>query len=695
MEDASKVQQVKSEANTNSASPEGPYVLKISRLTVDKLGVKLYDKASAVVAELIANSYDADAETVIVRLPLSTQLTRQNKKREQVDAGYVIEVEDDGHGMTPKEAIEYYLKVGRNRREYEGQGSRSREKKRPVMGRKGIGKLAPFGICKCIEVLSAGGKKTPEGYQVTHFFMNYDEILTDSDAPVPLQPGPEDRSFRPNRGTTIRLSNFLPKRVPDEDTFHRQLAARFVFADPRFEIWIEDSRDPDQSSHTKVEPLSVPVEDATRIDLATRPVITEDEKRLCVTGWLAMAKDPYKHEEMAGVRIYARNKIVATTRDFEQPAGFTGEFTIRSYLVGEVYAEWLDPDDGEDLIRSDRQGILWDSNYGRALRNWGTALIREIGAASRKPRREKTCKRFLEASKLEEHAKARYRQQEIVDAALDLGKRIGSFAAEDELEDDVYVSDLTEVILALAPHQALIQAFQELARLVAEGNVSMENLLDLFQKTRLAELASYAQIAAERVKSIRELETLVNSTNVDEDEFQQLIAKAPWLIEPTWSVITRNQTLRTFKTGFEAFWKQRTGNDVVLDIGGYEQKRPDFTLINVGHTLHIVEIKTRGHGFADNDFDRLIAYVHGFTDFFNDCKAFSVEFPRGWRIDLVADVVAIKDRSKKLLFEKLVEDGHIERLGWQDFLTRTKNAHQMFLDVNDEYEARRLTLEDD
>lgn len=44
------------------------YELRISRLTVDKLGVKLYDKASAVVAELIANGYDADAETVTVRI---------------------------------------------------------------------------------------------------------------------------------------------------------------------------------------------------------------------------------------------------------------------------------------------------------------------------------------------------------------------------------------------------------------------------------------------------------------------------------------------------------------------------------------------------------------------------------------------------------------------------------------------------
>jgi hypothetical protein len=86
---------------TNSRSP---YYLRISRLTVDKLGVKLYDKASAVVAELIANGYDADAETVTVRLPLNVQLASKSGGQLR-DLNYVIDVEDDGHGMTPDEAI--------------------------------------------------------------------------------------------------------------------------------------------------------------------------------------------------------------------------------------------------------------------------------------------------------------------------------------------------------------------------------------------------------------------------------------------------------------------------------------------------------------------------------------------------------------------------------------------------------------
>lgn len=58
----------------DAASPapstgEAPYAMRISRLTVDKLGIKMYDRVSAVLAEVIANAYDADAENVQVSLP--------------------------------------------------------------------------------------------------------------------------------------------------------------------------------------------------------------------------------------------------------------------------------------------------------------------------------------------------------------------------------------------------------------------------------------------------------------------------------------------------------------------------------------------------------------------------------------------------------------------------------------------------
>jgi hypothetical protein len=227
--------------SASKAQPaDSPYHLRISRLTVDKLGVKLYDKASAVVAELIANSYDADAEEVTVRIPINVRLGTTVDGAVQ-DRGFSIDVEDDGHGMTPQEAIDHYLRVGTDRRQRSADGSHSRENHRPVMGRKGIGKLAPFGICRRIEVWSAGGNRTRRGYAVTHFFMDFDKIVTDEDTSVPLEVGDEDRTWSPKRGTRIRLSNFLAKRVPDEETFFRQLAVRFTFARPDFKIFVLDS----------------------------------------------------------------------------------------------------------------------------------------------------------------------------------------------------------------------------------------------------------------------------------------------------------------------------------------------------------------------------------------------------------------------------------------------------------------------
>ena len=134
------------------------YEMKISRLTLDKLGVKLYDKVSAAIAELVANSYDADATKVVVSAPMGKLLT---KKQGDIvsDLGFEIKIEDDGIGMIPEQMQKFFLVVGAERRKNTDQGSKSKNFQRKVMGRKGVGKLAPFGICHTIEVISSGGEK--------------------------------------------------------------------------------------------------------------------------------------------------------------------------------------------------------------------------------------------------------------------------------------------------------------------------------------------------------------------------------------------------------------------------------------------------------------------------------------------------------------------------------------------------------
>ena len=112
------------------------FTLDVDMNVLNHLGIGLYSSTPAVVTEIISNAWDADATEV--RISISEDR---------------IIVLDDGHGMTAYELANQFLKVGYARREH-GNGARSEHFNRPVMGRKGIGKLAMFSLANEIEIWS-------------------------------------------------------------------------------------------------------------------------------------------------------------------------------------------------------------------------------------------------------------------------------------------------------------------------------------------------------------------------------------------------------------------------------------------------------------------------------------------------------------------------------------------------------------
>jgi hypothetical protein len=200
---------------------------------------------------------------------------------------------------------------------------------------------------------------------------------------------------------------------------------------------------------------------------------------------------------------------------------------------------------------------------------------------------------------------------------------------------------------------------------------------NLFSKTRVAEMASYGQIAYERVRVIGKLKRLILETQ-KEDEFQDLLADATWLIEPTWSVITTNQTLATVRDQLQHWLKTQKQLIATFAIRN-ERKRPDFTLADIGRRLHIVEIKASGHKFDNNDFKRLTNYVDAFDSFFAAHETVRSEFSQGYLITVVADGVNITDFGYRDAFASYQEKGKVRTSTWTDLLIRTENAHQQFL----------------
>ena len=96
---------------------------------LNHLGLNLYTNTPAVLTEIVSNSWDADATEVHIDV---------NSDKS------IITISDNGHGMNAVDIESKFLNVGYARRKD------NREKSpngRPVMGRKGIGKLAMFSLC--------------------------------------------------------------------------------------------------------------------------------------------------------------------------------------------------------------------------------------------------------------------------------------------------------------------------------------------------------------------------------------------------------------------------------------------------------------------------------------------------------------------------------------------------------------------
>ena len=172
-------------------------------------------------AEVVANSWDADAHEVDV------VLDRGNDR---------ITITDDGDGMSRAEVNARFLNVGFRRREQPGGAETASG--RPVMGRKGIGKLSLFSIAKTIEI------HTVKDGSASAFRMDSDEIrriieeqerngASGSEQPAGTiehvyHPEPVDASgVVIDKGTRVILTGLKKALTQTEVALRRRLARRF------------------------------------------------------------------------------------------------------------------------------------------------------------------------------------------------------------------------------------------------------------------------------------------------------------------------------------------------------------------------------------------------------------------------------------------------------------------------------------
>jgi hypothetical protein len=364
-----------------------PLVLRFGGRLVEQLGAQLYPRVTASVAELVSNAWDADARHVWVTIPFDADWKSQA----------VIEVLDDGSGMTREQAQEQYLIVGRNRRLESGDTSIGG---RLLHGRKGIGKLAAFGTAGYLECVTVW-----DG-DITAFGIDYDKLREfdpNVDYPVELladiEPllGP-DTGEPLKHGTRVRLTRLKAKRKTGEAVFRRSMERRFALDAGEMSVSINGTelRRFDVPVDVRFPRDGKPPSAAIKIDgdgwareTIAYPTESDPDATREVRWWIGFTKTPIGDEDMRGISILSRGKLAQRPFMFERALGTTGQLG-QEYLVGEVSADWLDHGNlaEEDLIQSNRDQLQLDNAELEPFMKWGRDLLTWALAQRNRVRRE-------------------------------------------------------------------------------------------------------------------------------------------------------------------------------------------------------------------------------------------------------------------------------------------------------------------
>lgn len=340
--------------------------------TIEHLGIKMYSVLPNAMAELIANAYDAEADNVYIKLYDN-------------DSGKKIVVSDDGVGMDFDEINDNFLRIGKKRREVDD--GYSINHKRKVSGRKGLGKLAFFGIGDTIEI------KTRKNGKEVSFIMRWNDILNCLDAEYKPKFQINDCDDK-RTGTEIILSDLKRKSDFDKKALTESLSKLFNFFDQNFNVFITLNDDEPLKIDGKLKYKDLAIQTEWAIPDNTN-VCSEYFSKMNIKGKILATEKPLK-PGLRGITLYAHGRLANAPEFFgvgESSHGY-------SYLTGWLDVDFID-EFPEDLISTDRQSLSWDLPETQVLRENLKRLLQNIEQDWRKERKKKREKNISQKTNID------------------------------------------------------------------------------------------------------------------------------------------------------------------------------------------------------------------------------------------------------------------------------------------------------
>lgn len=613
--------------------------------TVKHLGSQMYSGIVPAITELIANAWDADAHKVELTIPMEQEINPMIDK---------IVVKDDGYGMSFNECQASYLILGREKRALEGQTSRGG---RPLMGRKGLGKLACFGIAKQMEVMTVD-----KNGEFTRFLMDYDDIQDMGDfqdyEPQVIEDGV--KTTQPE-GTVVILKGLTLQRQI-KDAFLKSLARKFLLPviSSDFKIFVngEELKRPDEDlefifprdfteeylKKLKEENIEVKVENGYAV---------EELNGFGSVKWkIGFSEFPIKVEEARGVSVIAHNKQIQPPWLFGLGKGTTGQLG-QQYISGEVIADFLDelPD---DFVATDRAGVLWERTPAKEVQDWAQRKIIELLRIWNDKRIEKRLKEVKES----ESYKIRIQKFQTTEKA-EINKAIE--AVTTSVDSKSRVKSLVEIILNAWENRHFVEMIRRINAVAPEAGAEILFILEEF---KVLEAINIANTVRAKLEVIRKFGEYIE-TKAKELDLQKHLEIFPWLISWDMDNVEPKPKLK------EILLKQFH----VATSGGQAETIPDFFCIGDSIRDFVVEIKKAGVAVDKDD----LLQIEDYVDFLrNEQNKNSDPLDRRTIIGYI-----IGDHYVENLRERIIRDdiNGIHFRTWSKLLEIAENSHKEYFRV--------------
>jgi len=633
--------------------------LRFGGSLVEQLGAQLYPSATATVAELISNAWDADAKNVWITIPFG----------ESWQPGSEIIVCDDGHGMTRADAQRTYLIVGRKRRIEEPTGDESAGG-RKVHGRKGIGKLAAFGTAGILEC------STLKEGELTAFKLDYDairklnpdedyEVEEAEDQSPPADPDGNELTS----GTRIRLTKLLLKRALSETQFMRSMARRFALAQTEMRVFI---------NATELSRFDVPVQfrfpgdevpDGVAVEDGWAVETLEDGKE--VRWWIGFTEKPIEEDYLKGVSILARGKLAQRPFSFERSQGTTGQLG-QEYLVGEVQANWIDEgvDIEDDLIQSNRDQLQLEDKRTQPLIDWGQRRL-EWALRRRNALRAQQALDGFETSPdldalLEPFTKGERTRY------LSIARTASKFP--EMTSDDVFT-----VVRQVVNASDEVQVREMMERIEEEPEPVQEKVWGLIHQFGLIDARKNLSIIEGRLKAISSLKDSIDKGAREVPELHKMVKDDPWLLDPRWHLLGDEIPLDELNIDFTPETDDETGRRLdYLFVLAPKPPAPTDEVV-------VVEIK---RGYTPDGRERR-ADVDEVNAFHQYVLAVQEHYAKSTDKPIVRGLMIAQGYTKQAdpvrkSYEEQMKSPRLEFKTWDRVIRETEKLHTGWLAVSEE-----------